>query len=357
MLEFYQVVKDADPKNRNFAMTVLEGRYFGEKALASNQEVIFQSDEHGFFTGCQSDEHGFFTGCHLNEEKIKKMEEKGCGIYTIDETEVFCEVLGREKKIVICGGGHVSIPIIQIGRMIGCRVFVLEDRPKFADHARQAGAEKVFCEPFEQGLEKIEGDSDTFFVIVTRGHRYDQVCLERIVQKEHAYIGMIGSRKRAAAVKDAVIAHGADAAVVDSVYTPIGLAIGAQTPEEIAVAVMAQIIQVKNKMKRSGGFSSEMLEAILNKKKEEAKVLATIIERRGSAPREAGAKMLIMADGTCIGTIGGGCAESNLLQQALKMMQEHTKAAKLFHVDLAGNEAEEEGMICGGAIDVLLETL
>lgn len=346
MLEFYQAVKDADPKSWNLAMTVLEGRYFGEKALVSNQKVVYQSEE-----------HGFFAGCHLDEEKMTKLKEKGCGICTIDGTEVFCEVLGREKKIVICGGGHVSIPMIQIGRMIGCRVSVLEDRPKFADRARQAGACEVICEPFEQGLRKIGGDQDTFFVIVTRGHRYDQICLENIARKEHAYIGMIGSRKRAAAVKETVIAHGADAEIVNSVYTPIGLAIGAQTPEEIAVAVMAQIIQVKNKMKRSGGFSSEMIEAILNEKNEEAKVLATIVERKGSAPREAGAKMLIMADGTCIGTIGGGCAEAELLRKALVMLREHTTAAKLCHVDMTGSEAEEDGMVCGGTIDVLLEAV
>ncbi len=346
MLEFYQAVRDADDKSRNLVMTVLEGRYFGEKALLSNQKIVFQSKENGFFADCRFD-----------EEILNRIDEKGCGICDLDGTAVFCEVLGREKKMVICGGGHVSIPIIQIGRMIGCQIFVLEDRPKFADHARQAGASEVICEPFEEGLGKIEGDQDTFFVIVTRGHRYDQICLESIAKKEHAYIGMIGSRRRAAAVKEAVIANGADADVVNSVYTPIGLAIDAQTPEEIAVAVMAQIIQVKNKQKRSGGFSTEMIETILNDKNKEPKVLATIVERKGSAPREAGSKMLIMADGTCIGTIGGGCAEADLLQKALLMIREHTKDSKLCHVDLTSSDAEEEGMVCGGTIDVLLEVL
>lgn len=95
----------------------------------------------------------------------------------------------------------------------------------------------------------------------------------------------------------------------------------------------------------------------MNEKNEEAKVLATIVERKGSAPREAGAKMLIMADGTCIGTIGGGCAEAELLRKALVMLREHTTAAKLCHVDMTGSEAEEDGMVCGGTIDVLLEAV
>ena len=114
------------------------------------------------------------------------------------------------KKLVICGAGHVSIPVIQIGRMIGCTVTVLEDRPKFAYNARRAGADTVLCEPFEEGLKKIPGDPDIYFIIVTRGHRYDQVCLEKIMKKEHAYIGMMGSRARTVKVKQALLEQGAD---------------------------------------------------------------------------------------------------------------------------------------------------
>lgn len=343
-MEFYQAIKEADPNGRNLAMTVLEGSFFGEKALVSGKEIIWKSDE-----------NGFFENCHLEETIINEIY--GSNICQICKTAVFCEVLGREKKIVICGGGHVSIPMIQMGRMIGCLVYVLEDRPKFADRARQAGATEVICEPFEEGLKKIEGDKDTFFVIVTRGHRYDQVCLENIAKKEHAYIGMIGSRKRAAAVKEAVLANGASPDVVERVYTPIGLAIGAQTPEEIAVAVIAQIIQVKNQGKRNGCFPAEILDAILHGKHEDQKVLATIVRRRGSAPREAGAKMLVLEDGGCIGTIGGGCAESEIQQKALWMIRENRKGAKLCHVDMQGSDAQEEGMVCGGMIDVLLEVI
>lgn len=344
MIEFYQAVNEADPNGRNLAMTVLEGRFFGEKALVSDQEIIWKADE-----------NGFFANCHMGETIINEIH--GNSIYQIDGTAVFCEELGREKKIVICGGGHVSIPMIQMGRMIGCLVYVLEDRPKFADRARQAGATEVICEPFEEGLKKIVGDKDTFFVIVTRGHRYDQVCLQNIVKKEHAYIGMIGSRKRAALVKETVLANGASPDVVERVYTPIGLAIGAQTPEEIAVAVIAQIIQVKNQGKRNGCIPAEILDAILHGKQKDKKALATIVRRKGSAPREAGAKMLVLEDGACIGTIGGGCAESEILQKALLMIRENSKGAKLCHVDMLGSDAQEEGMVCGGMIDVLLEVI
>ena len=241
---------------------------------------------------------------------------------------------------------------------MGCEVTVLEDRPSYADDARRAGATTVICEPFEEGLEKVSGSADTFFVIVTRGHRYDQICLEKIAQKEHAYIGMIGSRKRTAMVKENLKEKGIDSAVLDAVYTPIGLNINAETPVEIAVAIMAEIIQVKNRQKRSGGYTKEMIKAVLEQEPDHSpKVLATIVARKGSAPRGIGTKMLILRNGKCIGTIGGGCMEANVIQKARLMVATGMPKARICQVDMTGNDAEEEGMVCGGVISVLLELI
>lgn len=241
---------------------------------------------------------------------------------------------------------------------MGCNVTVLEDRPLFADNARKAGATKVICDSFANGLNQIEGNADTYFVIVTRGHRYDQVCLEKIAQKEHAYIGMIGSRRRVNLVKQMLIENGSDKEVLDAVYTPIGLDIGAETPVEIAVAIMAEIIEVKNRKKRTFGFPKEIIKAILDDEKyPQKKVLATIVERKGSAPQDVGVKMLILPDGKCVGTIGGGCMEAKVLQKGRIMaLQEETKAM-LCKVDMTGTDAEDEGMVCGGMVDVLLEVI
>lgn len=341
MLEFYEAVQSLDMASLNMAVTVIDGEFSGEKLLLSDQKIVWKSSL-----------SGFAAGHRIELEKITDS-----GIHTIGDSTVFCELLGGEKKIVICGGGHVSIPVIQIGLMAGYQVSVLEDRPKFADNARNAGASEVFCEPFVQALEKIEGDKDTFFVIVTRGHRYDQICLEQIAKKEHAYIGMMGSRKRTALVKQSVIENGADPAVIQNVHTPIGLDIGAKTPEEIAVAIMAEIIQEKNK-KQCGDFSKEIMDAVLDgKNTTQTKALATIIRRRGSAPREVGAKMLVLPDGRCIGTIGGGCAEADILTKALLLLREGQKGIRICHVDMNVTDAEDEGMVCGGEIDVLLETI
>lgn len=341
MHDFYNVIEGVNPGKKNLAVTVLEGEAIGQKALLSDGHLMWESQKDGFFS--------------RHREETEKLSEGNLAV--IGGVRVFCEILGREKKLVICGGGHVSIPVIQMGRMIGLKVTVLEDRPMFADNARRAGAHEVICESFEEGLKKIEGDEGTFFVIVTRGHRYDQVCLENIVRKKHAYIGMIGSKKRVAIVKEEVIAGGADPEVVDKVYTPIGLHIGAETPEEISIAIMAEIIEVKNKNRGVGGYPKEIMRSILEEKEEMHKVLATIVTRKGSAPRGVGAKMLIRPDGSCIGTIGGGCVEADIMRRALVMIREEETKPKLCNIEITGRFAEEEGMVCGGIIDVLLEAV
>lgn len=311
-----------DVKEELWTETVLEGEKQGEKRLlkpGQNKELS---------SGAGTDEGG---------------------------NKVFRERVGRPSKLIICGAGHVSIPIIKMGKMLGYQVSVVEDRPKFADHARAVKADQVYCEPFEEGLVKIKGDSDSWFVIVTRGHRYDTDCLRAILKKPHAYIGMMGSRRRTAIVKKQLIEEGSDQELVESVHTPIGLKIGAETPEEIAVSIMAEMIQIKHARVKSGGYSEEMLDAILQEEDMRKKVMATIISRKGSAPRGIGTKMLILEDGTAIDTIGGGCIESDVMQKALLMMRTGTPKFQVCRVDMTADAAEDEGMVCGGVVEVMLE--
>lgn len=277
--------------------------------------------------------------------------------------EYLKKITYQECCLVICGGGHVSIPMIKMGKMLEFHVIVLEDRPAFADHARMAGADEVVCDSFENGLSQTEGSKDTYFVIVTRGHRYDMICLRSIIGKDNAYIGMMGSKVRIRQVMDTLSAEGIDKDILDNVHSPIGLSIGAQTPEEIAVSVMAEIIQVKNERQcenqKDGNiadaFTKEILEAAL-KEIPCKRYLATIISRKGSAPRQVGTKMVIFEDGSLVGTIGGGCMEAEVVRATLDMMQQNADT-KCITVNLMPELAEEEGMVCGGIIEVKLEAV
>ena len=322
--------------------TILTGKEIGKKMLMENGEIWLKSRNTEFFD--------------IHQKELEEAPDTGC--FEAAGERVFVEKIGRRPKLVVCGGGHVAVAVIRMAVMTGMEVTVLEDRPIFADHARAAGADRVICDSYEQGLQKIPADTDTYYVIVTRGHRYDQICVERISHMPHAYIGMMGSRRRVAVVRKEAVGHGADPEVIAMLHAPIGLDIHAETPEEIAVSIMAEIIAEKGKKKVGAGFPEEILHAV--KAQENAvlkKVLATIVSRKGSAPRAVGTKMLILQDGRMVGTIGGGCLEAKVIARARELMAQPDTQSVLFEADLTADAAEEEGMVCGGVLEVFLEEL
>ena len=266
MKEMFKKLLEINPNGENKVITRLDEGHIGECALISDGGIVWESEDSSLFAS--------------NAEKIAEVNNNGVSEFA--GAKIYTEILGRDKKMVVCGGGHVSMPIIKIGKMIGFKVTVLEDRPLFANNARAAGADTVLCNDFEESLRNdIEGDTDTYFVIVTRGHRFDQECLRLIAQKPHAYIGLMGSRRRVRFVMEKLVSEGISKEVLDNVYTPIGLDIGSETPEEIAVAVMAEIIQVKNVKEKHMGYSKDINLAIVGKDGEPGLrgVLATIITR------------------------------------------------------------------------------
>ena len=344
MKEMFKKLLDINNNAENRVVTRIDEGHIGEAVLVSDGELVWESE------GCD------FFASHL--EDVKNIADNG--VSEIDGVSVYTEILGREKKIVVCGGGHVSMPIIKIGKMIGCQVTCLEDRPLYANNARAAGADIVLCNDFEESLKNdVTGDSDTYFVIVTRGHRYDQECLRLIAQKPHAYIGLMGSKRRVRFVMEKLVSEGISKEVLDNVYTPIGLNIGSETPEEIAVAVMAEIIEVKNGRGKHMGFSKDITLGIVGKDGEPGKkgILTTIITRKGAAPRDVGTKMFIAEDGTCIDTIGGGCIESDVITKARIMMNKDDPKSQVITVSMTDEEAEDQGMVCGGVVDVLMQVV
>ena len=130
----------------------------------------------------------------------------------------------------------------------------------------------------------------------------------------------------------------------------------AETPEEIAISIVSELIYEKNSLRKTSGYSKELMQYLTGRKKtENGMALATIVSRRGSAPREIGTKMLVLADGTLIGTIGGGCMESEVMHQCLRLLHDKEKGGRLVTVDMTVSQAEEEGLVCGGTIKVFLE--
>ena len=358
--DFFTALDALNPNLESYSLTCLSPAHLGEKAICTGGEWAYRERTDGFFAELK----GFAQGNLVNSDGIHLEPPSGCGIFQLAGETVYGERLGHEKKLIICGAGHVSIAIIKIAKLLGLHVICIEDRPSFADNAREAGADQVLCEEFETALTALPGDGDSYFVIVTRGHRYDRDCLRIIAGKQHAYIGLMGSRRRVRLVKECLLAEGVNAEVLASVHTPIGLAIGAETPEEIAVSVMAEIIEVKNGAQKNFGFPEDILRAVIggHHREPEAgeKVLCTIISRKGSAPRQVGTKMLLLSDGRCIGTIGGGCIEAEVIRRGRELLaedEESADSAAIFLVDLTAEMASDEGMVCGGKVEVLLERI
>lgn len=335
----FDAISDANSNVETQIATVVRGTHTGEKALLLDGAIDWCTAPGGFLA--------------QHEKEVSQADESG--MLRIDGEDVFIELLGNEKKVVVCGAGHVSMPIIELARMLGMHVTVIDDREEYIENAGRQGANRLICRPFDEGMAEIEGDEDTFFVVVTRGHRYDTACVGGALLKKHAYVGMIGSRRHALFVREKLLSEGISQELVDSIYTPIGLDIGAETPEEIAVAIAAELIEVKNRKRRNFGFTKDMMKAITDDERDPA-MLATIVSRKGSAPRTVGSKMLIKKDGSIVGTIGGGVAEAEIMEYSRALLEEGFRGTELRHVGMA-YAVDEDGPVCGGEIEVLLETV
>ena len=157
----------------------------------------------------------------------------------------FVEVQRRAPELFIVGAGHIAMPLAQIAGLCDFSVTVLDDRPSFANQARFPTARQVIAAPLRETVRDLPMDADTFIVLVTRGHSQDVECLLEVLDRPVAYIGMIGSQRRVDAVFELLETEmGIDPVKFDRVYAPIGIAIGARTPAEIAVCITAEMINV-----------------------------------------------------------------------------------------------------------------
>lgn len=248
---------------------------------------------------------------------------------------------------------------MEFGAKIGFSVIVVDDRLSFANTERFPLAKEVICDSFEHALDDLKLKENDYVVIITRGHRHDTTCLKKICSGiEPDYVGMIGSKRRTAIVKETLIEEGFDKERLDRVHTPIGLSIGAITPEEIAISIMAELISHKRlgraekKTRNRSDVDYEVMEVLANEVNV-PKAILTIIQSKGSVPRGAGAKMIVYEDGRILGSIGGGCSEAAVLTTARRLIG--SKTYQVVDVDLTGDAAEEEGMVCGGIMTVLIE--
>ncbi|HEY8910904.1 MAG TPA: XdhC family protein [Desulfosporosinus sp.] len=155
-------------------------------------------------------------------------------------------------QLLILGAGHIARPLATMAKIVGYEVTVVDDRPSFANSVRFDTADTVICNDFKSAIDAININPQTFVVIITRGHRYDKVCLRKVINQPASYIGMIGSRKRVKALIAELEEEGVPSELLQKIYSPIGLKIGAETPEEIAVSILGELIKVQRELDQHG---------------------------------------------------------------------------------------------------------
>jgi len=170
-------------------------------------------------------------------------EEPGmvCG----GDMEVFIEPILPAPTLCIFGGGHISLGLAKIGKLLGFKIAVIDDRAEFATPDRFPDAELILTEDFNKAFPKLKINKSSYIVIVTRSHKSDEQVLELALATPAKYIGMIGSKSKIKAIFSHLLARGIPKELLDTVHTPIGLEICAETPEEIAVSILAEIIKVR----------------------------------------------------------------------------------------------------------------
>jgi xanthine dehydrogenase accessory factor len=157
---------------------------------------------------------------------------------------VFLDPITGAQRLIIVGAGHIAQPLARVGSMLGFHVTVIDDRASFANRERFPNADQIIVRPFAAAIESLELDRHCYLLSVTRGHAFDEEVLRTALKRRNgAFIGMIGSRRRVRATLERIAEDGIPAAELDEVHAPLGADIGAETPAEIAVSIIAEIIR------------------------------------------------------------------------------------------------------------------
>ena len=172
-------------------------------------------------------------------------EQRGDPMICGGEMEIFVEPLTLAPTLVLVGAGHIGAAVAQLAKLNGFRVVVLDDRAEFVTPENFPHADERIAGDIAEKIRAIDITPQTYVVLVTRAHTLDAALLGAVVEKDAAYIGMLGSERRVLTVKNLLKQKGVSEAALARVHAPIGIPIQAETPQEIAVSIMAEIIQVK----------------------------------------------------------------------------------------------------------------
>lgn len=258
---------------------------------------------------------------------------------TVPTQPCFFHRLSAPIHLVICGGGHVAQALAASASAVGFQITVLEDRPEVLQEGQFPPETELRLGSVPELVRTGKFPPNAFYAVMTRNHNENRRCLRAVMDMPHGYVGMLGSRRDAEALRQWLIEDGVPEETVAGLHHPIGLPIAAETPAEIAVAVTAELIQCRKTL----DLGSALEQTVLDGLSAPPYAWVMLVDTKGITPRKPGASMLVYPDGSVRGTIGGGAREAAAIRQAQKVL--HTRRAGCFTYP-------ENGAVptCGGIV-------
>ena len=244
---------EATQKGRSYAFaTIVEATLKGTPRKTGAKMIVFDDGSSWGTIGGGRNEKAAIAQC-LKAIATKKSSsvtynyfgregESVCG----GQMKVFFEPFAPKVHLVICGAGHIALPLSAIGKMLGFKVTIIDDRKEFANKKRFPHVDQVILGNHAKEVSKVSINQSTYVAIVTQGNEYDFECLKAVVKSQAGYIGVISSQPKRVKFLGRLKKMGIEQKFLKNIKIPMGVDIGAQTPEEIAISIAAEMVKIKD---------------------------------------------------------------------------------------------------------------
>jgi len=249
-MDIFEYIVGAKKKNEPLVLaTVIESlgsapRAAGARMLIRQDGSLLGTVGGGTIEKIVADEAVKMMGTAAS--KIIKHNLKDIGMECGGGMSVFLEPVNPMAQLFIFGAGHIGAVLSQIAKLLDFKVTVIDNRPEFADPERLPWADSVIADDYSKAIEQLTFSPKTYIVILTHKHGHDFEVLEQCIAKPHCYVGMIGSKKKVATCMQQLRENGIGEDIIKKIHAPVGIDISANTPAEIAVSIVAEIVQARS---------------------------------------------------------------------------------------------------------------
>ena len=219
----------------------------GIPAMDTDARVFLKSDGHAL---------GTIPGFNPTQVDLNKNSPYDLVPLRGKSAALFVERISLKPRVFLFGAGHVSLFVAQLAKMVGFSITIIDDRPEFANQERFPDVDEILVTDLEHAFEHLKILPNSYILIITRGHIHDKVVLQQALSSSAAYIGMIGSTKKRDLIYRALMDEGFSKDDLEKVCSPIGLEINAETPEEIAVSIVGELIKKRAPGKKTKNLIS-----------------------------------------------------------------------------------------------------